>query len=46
MSGRSRLSGRAAEQNIIITGTLTGGPYTLNADVIQVETWLVPYFLL
>jgi len=36
----------AAEQNIIITGTLTGGPYTLNADVIQVETWLVPYFLL
>jgi hypothetical protein len=33
-------------QNIIITGTLTGGPYTLNADVIQLETWLLPYFLL
>jgi hypothetical protein len=33
-------------QSIIVTGTLNGGPYTLNADVIQVETWLVPYFLL
>jgi hypothetical protein len=36
----------AKQQNIIITGTLTGGPYTLNADVIQLESWLLPYFLL
>jgi len=33
-------------QSIIVTGSLYGGPYTLNADVIQVETWLAPYFLL
>ena len=36
----------AANQNLIIAGTLTGGPYMLNADVIQIETWVVPYFLL
>jgi hypothetical protein len=36
----------AANQNIIVSGTLTGGPYMLNADVIQIETWAVPYFLL
>ena len=36
----------AANQNLIIAGTLTGGPYMLNADVIQIETWAVPYFLL
>jgi hypothetical protein len=35
-----------ANQNLIISGTLTGGPYMLNADVIQIETWAVPYFLL
>jgi hypothetical protein len=35
-----------AQQNLIISGTLTGGPYMLNADVIQIETWAVPYFLL
>jgi len=33
-------------QSIVVTGSLFGGPYTLNADVIQVETWLAPYFLL
>jgi len=36
----------AANQNLIVSGTLTGGPYMLNADVIQIETWAVPYFLL
>ena len=36
----------AANQNLLISGTLTAGPYVLNADVIQVETWALPYFLL
>jgi hypothetical protein len=35
-----------ANQNLIVAGTLTGGPYILNVDVIQVEAWAVPYFLL
>lgn len=33
-------------QTLIFAGTLTGGPYTVNADVIQLESWLLPYFLL
>jgi len=33
-------------QTLIFTGTLTGGPYYANADVISIETWLLPYFLL
>ena len=36
----------SAHQRLIFTGTLTGGPYMANADVIQVETWALPYFLL
>lgn len=36
----------AAHQRLIFTGTLSGGPYMANADVIQLESWLVPYFLL
>lgn len=33
-------------QNLIFTGTLSGGPYYANADVIQIESWILPYFLL
>ena len=33
-------------QSLIFTGTLGGGPYYANCDVIQIETWLLPYFLL
>lgn len=33
-------------QTLIFTGALTAGPYVANADVIQVEARLVPYFLL
>lgn len=36
----------APRQTLIFTGTLSGGPYTVNADVIQLESWLLPYFLL
>jgi len=36
----------AARQTLIFTGTLSGGPYMVNADVIQLESWLLPYFLL
>lgn len=36
----------AARQTLIFTGTLTAGPYMVNADVIQLESWLLPYFLL
>lgn len=33
-------------QTLILTGTLSAGPYTINADVIQLESWLLPFFLL
>lgn len=36
----------AARQTLIFTGTLAAGPYMANADVIQLESWLLPYFLL
>ncbi len=36
----------AARQTLIFTGTLSAGPYMVNADVIQLESWLLPYFLL
>ena len=36
----------SAQQRLIFTGTLAAGPYMANADVIQVETWALPYFLL
>lgn len=36
----------AARQTLVFSGTLSGGPYIINADVIQLESWLLPYFLL